>query len=183
MLGPARGVVLRRLGRVTITDADWQFVYTRLGLGHYEIEPHEELHESLARAYNPALIAASTPPAVAQDAEGQISGRLIDAGQSLADQRVELLSHGTSGRQVTTTDANGQFVYTRLGLGSGSSTFGPERDGRLQKAPSAASTSWTPLGTALSLGARWHSGSRPCYMRCRAREMRLGSLLELFGRY
>ena len=66
------------------------------------------------------LVAASTPPAVAQETDGQISGVVLDAaGHPLANQCVELRrpASAVSGRLVAVTDADGQFVY--LGLGPG----------------------------------------------------------------
>lgn len=65
-----------------------------------------------------ASLSVMTTAALAQDGGGQIGGVVVDvAGQPLADQRVELRSPRTNQRQVTTTDANGRFAYTRLHRG------------------------------------------------------------------
>ena len=59
-------------------------------------------------------------PALLQQADGQISGRFLDAdGQPFADRRVELNMPISEGRRrlPATTDANGAFSYAGLGPG------------------------------------------------------------------
>ena len=64
---------------------------------------------------------ASVPvPALRQQADGNISGQVLDEyGQPFADRQVELQRPASAGRLriVETTDTNGQFVYRRLGPG------------------------------------------------------------------
>jgi hypothetical protein len=66
------------------------------------------------------LLVLGITPAGAQEADGQISGRVVDTdGRSLASHRVELRRPASAGpgRLVTVTDDLGQFFYRGLDPG------------------------------------------------------------------